>query len=597
MGNCKYAGLKEVIIIILLLLPIGLCAQIENWVYRYNGPGNNDDEANSIVYGVDGNIYAAGYSNGSGTESDFTVISLASAGDTNWTYRYNGPGNNDDEANSIVYGADGNIYAAGYSYGSGTESDFTVISLASDGDTNWTYRYNGPGNFEDQVWSIIYGTDDNIYAAGYSTGYGTANDFTVISLTSTGDENWIYRYIGAGNSCDQAFSIVFGTDGNIYAAGASIGSGMVIYFTVISLTSIGDENWVYRYNRPGNSFDKANSIVFGADGNIYAAGVVGGITTADDFAVISLTSTGDENWVYSYNGAQFYPLDQAHSIVYGANGNIYAAGYSMGYGTLFDFIVISLTSTGHENWVYRYNGTGNSWDQASSIVYGADGNIYAAGYSTGTGGNYDFTVISIGYLDVGTISLDIADTLPEGTTHWPMATVVNYGPETETFDVACEIEPGGYSSSETVTNLAPNDSIQVTFSPDFTFASGSYTVTVYTQLAGDENPANDTLEKVIETYDPGIAEGNSDIPDLFSFEAPTISRGKTEIEFALPVATTVDLMVYDAVGRLSKIIVSRGFSAGIHTLHINLDLPAGVYFYKLRTASSENVIKKFLLIR
>jgi hypothetical protein len=34
-----------------------------------------------------------------------------------------------DLANSLVYGADGNIYVAGRSDGSGTDDDFTVISL------------------------------------------------------------------------------------------------------------------------------------------------------------------------------------------------------------------------------------------------------------------------------------------------------------------------------------------------------------------------------------------------------------------------------------------------------------------------------------
>ena len=118
-----------VIVMIVLILPLLLLGQTERWVYRYNGLGNGWDRATSIVYGSDGNIYAAGYSVGSGTNFDFTVISLTSSGDTNWVYRYNGPGNSDDRAYSIVYGSDGNIYAAGASYGIGTDYDFTVISL------------------------------------------------------------------------------------------------------------------------------------------------------------------------------------------------------------------------------------------------------------------------------------------------------------------------------------------------------------------------------------------------------------------------------------------------------------------------------------
>ena len=121
-------------------------------------------------------------------------------------------------------------------------------------------------------------------------------------------------------------------------------------------------------------------------------------------------------------------------------------------------------------------------------------------------------------------------------------------------------------------------------------------MTVYTELAADQNSANDTLEKVIDTYDPGIAEEESDTPETFSFSAPTISRSKAYIELALPVATMIDLLVYDAIGRLSETLVSRRLSAGTHSMSVSLDLPAGVYFYNLKTSSGKNIIKKFLLV-
>jgi hypothetical protein len=67
---------KIVCEVVSFLLPLLLLAQSQNWVYRYNGPGNAEDWASPICYGSDGNIYAAGFSSGSGTDFDFTVISL-----------------------------------------------------------------------------------------------------------------------------------------------------------------------------------------------------------------------------------------------------------------------------------------------------------------------------------------------------------------------------------------------------------------------------------------------------------------------------------------------------------------------------------------
>jgi hypothetical protein len=158
--------------------------QTERWVYRYNGPGNSSDGAYSLVRGADGNVYAAGVSTGSEGFNDFTVISLTSGGAERWVYRYNGPGNYVDEAISLVAGPGGNIYAAGSSTGSGANFDFTAISLTSGGAERWVYRYDGPGNSDDYAHSLVAGPDGDIYAAGSSTGSDSTYDFTVISLTS-----------------------------------------------------------------------------------------------------------------------------------------------------------------------------------------------------------------------------------------------------------------------------------------------------------------------------------------------------------------------------------------------------------------------------
>ena len=72
------------------------------------------------------------------------------------------------------------------------------------------------------------------------------------------------------------------------------------------------------------------------------------------------------------------------------------------------------------------------------------------------------------------------------------------GTLTQTFNVTMKIS-GGYISTQTVTALAPGASQQVTFNP-WTAVTGIDTVTVYTQLAGDANTANDTLSKMVNIF-------------------------------------------------------------------------------------------------
>jgi hypothetical protein len=198
-------------------------------------------------------------------------------------------------------------------------------------------------------------------------------------------------------------------------------------------------------------------------------------------------------------------------------------------------------------------------------------------------------------VDVGTISIDIPDTVSVGSILNPHATLMNFGLNPETFSVICEIEPGSYTSS-TVSSLAPSESIQVTFPDGFQFTEiGSYTVTIYTRLVGDQNPTNDTLEKVIEAHDPGIADGGS-VPILFSFGLQNNpSKGRALFNLALPEAANIALRIYDVTGRLVDTI-SEKLGAGYHEIQWTSNVTAGVYFYKFES-SYRNEAGKLVLVR
>jgi hypothetical protein len=79
--------------------------------------------------GSDGHVYSAGMSANSGMGYDFTVVSLTDSGVERWVYQYDGIDSMASEARSLIMGSDGNLYVAGFTWGSGTDEDFTVISL------------------------------------------------------------------------------------------------------------------------------------------------------------------------------------------------------------------------------------------------------------------------------------------------------------------------------------------------------------------------------------------------------------------------------------------------------------------------------------
>lgn len=387
--------MKKLIICIILLFAVPIYAQIEKWIYTYNGPADNADEAHAIVYGADGNIYAAGFSFDVVGDNDFTILSTDNSGNERWVYTFDGPGHLTDGAQDISFGTDANVYAAGWSHGGTGDIDLTVISVDSGGDERWAYRYNGTGNYVDNAFSIAYGLDNNIYAAGFTFTFASGvTDFIVVSLTPTGNVRWIYKYDGGGRPWNSANSIIYGPDNYIYAAGYCGGTSNDVDFCVICLDTAGNEEWIYKHNGPGNDDDEARSIIYGLDNNLYVAGYSSGSSTGTDFAVISLSTSGNENWVYRYNGSE-NTTDRANSIIYGPDNYLYAAGLAYNTGADSDFVVASLTPSGSERWVYTYNGPNDFTDVAHSLVYGSDSNIYAAGYSFGNGTREDFTIISL----------------------------------------------------------------------------------------------------------------------------------------------------------------------------------------------------------
>ena len=108
------------------------------------------------------------------------------------------------------------------SEGNGTGTDCVTIKYNSNGDTVWVRRYNGPGNGSDVALSIGLDGLGNVYIAGTSLGIGTGTDYLAIKYNSEGVQQWVQRYNRPGNSNDEAFSMVVNSLGDVYVTGRSI---------------------------------------------------------------------------------------------------------------------------------------------------------------------------------------------------------------------------------------------------------------------------------------------------------------------------------------------------------------------------------------
>jgi len=128
--------------------------------------------------------------------------------------------------------------------------------------------------------------------------------FTIVIINSVQaqlvNQEWVARYNGTGNLGDVITSSVIDDTGNVYLTGRSIGNGGREDYATIKYNSSGIQQWVMRYNGPGDSFDYANSIAVDNSGNVYVTGTSFG--TSDDYATIKYNSSGIQQWVIRYNG-------------------------------------------------------------------------------------------------------------------------------------------------------------------------------------------------------------------------------------------------------------------------------------------------------
>ena len=99
-----------------------------------------------------------------------------------------------------------------------------------------------------------------------------------------------------------------------------------------------------------------------------------------------------EEWVSRYDGTG-NGEDYATDIVTDDNGNVYVTGYSRGNGTGYDYTTIKFDQAGDTLWVRRYNGPDNGDDRPYAIALDDSGNVFVTGGSTGLGTYSDFFTI------------------------------------------------------------------------------------------------------------------------------------------------------------------------------------------------------------
>jgi len=534
--------LKIFIFINILTLPL-----FSQWTSRYNGPGNSIDEAFAVASDAAGNTYVTGSSTGSGSNLDYATVKYNSSGAQQWVARYNGPANFIDIANSVAVDASGNVYVTGLSTGTTSFSDYATVKYNSAGQEQWVARYNGPSNGTDEAYSVVVDGAGNVYVTGQSLS-GTNYDYATVKYNSAGQQQWASRYNGPQSSIDNAAVVRVDISGNVYVTGSSTGSGSGLDYATVKYNSAGQEQWASRYNGTNNADDVPSDMAVDASGNVFITGGSSSTNSSNDYVTIKYNSSGQQQWNARYNGTG-NDNDVSFGLVVSAAGNIYVTGSSIGQGSATDYATVMYNSAGQQQWATRYNGQNNTSDDASAIAVDASGNAFVTGASNSGGTNLDYL----------TLKYNIS-----GQQMWEQ----RYNGPANGVDAALSVCVDG------------SGNIIVTGNSQGSGSSSDYATIGYSVTTGIE-PVSGTIPSSFMLYE--------NYPNPFN--------PNTKIKFDIPSQAFTSLVVYDITGRSVGTLVNQDLNAGQYVYDFNAaGLSSGVYFFKIQ-AGNFNDVKKMMLVK
>ncbi len=369
------------------------------WVERYNGPAGRADEAHSVAVGPGGGrVYVTGVSRGVTSGTDYATIAYAAAtGAQLWVRRYNGPASGGDNASTVAVSPDGSaVFVTGFSKRTLTtrrrgNSDYATI--AYDAATGARLRYNGTGNREDTAASLgVSPSGRTVFVTGTSTGVSSGGDYATVAYNAaTGKQLWVRRYNGPLNSFDAARSVAVSPGrSRVFVTGQSDAHrSLTDYATITYNAATGQQLWLRRYNGPGNSADDAYSVVVSPAGKKV-------FVTGDSATVAYAAATGARLWARRDNPCGTGPAEKLSMAVSPAGGKVFVTGWCNGSASEADYATVAYdASTGAQLWVRRYNGPANGNDRAYSVtVSPAAGTVFVTGTSAGAGSGSDYATIA-----------------------------------------------------------------------------------------------------------------------------------------------------------------------------------------------------------
>lgn len=350
-----------------------------------------------------------------------------------WSYIYNSPDNLDDySAAGIAVGSDNNPVVTGYSQSTANGFDYYTVKLNnSDGTLLWSDRYDDADGELDKATNITVDSSNAVIVTGYSSLYyppaaSNINSIYTIKYPAscapptpcTPTPVWHGQYNGPGAIDDRAVAVAAAVDASnsvvVTGYGKNTAENEDIYLLKYAASPTVDEfgkaipEWsATPYNSIFNGDDFPAGVTFDKDGNVFVAGHVQ--SSSDPVRYKSFVAKycgkagapcdgklpGERIWEDSFAGSGD---NHARSLAVDKDGNLYAAGFDTGSNGR-DLLLIKYDGKGVPSgsrvlWSRSVDGAAHGDDEAIAVKYDQIDDTVAVGGTVLTASNdHDLTVI------------------------------------------------------------------------------------------------------------------------------------------------------------------------------------------------------------
>lgn len=445
--------------VILLCVGIHAHAQLQ-WGLAAQGRGDFYDDAYSVTFDSQNNLYVTGYF--AGDSISFGGITLHNAGASDayvvkydpqlnpvWAVAIGGSGDeygmgiSCDSSDRVV--VVGNFGSASLTLGSNTiynrgtnTPDMFIAQLNANGSFTWA-RSEGTENWDNCAGVDMNTQNGDIYvsAAYYLDTMFIGNDtlpnrggYDMVLMKFDSNGNYLWSRDAGGNFNDLANAVAFDADGFVITSGGFASDTLTFPTDALVNPVMGlPETFVVKYDENGNCIwaeragagDNDHSVAVDVDANgiIYVGGhyhsgsfVFGNDTLVNqgqgDIYLLVYDANGNQLWGKSAGGIE---QDFGYGVFVDAAGNIYLSGMFQSLSVSFGAYTFNNSNVNDDMFLMMYDAAGN---ETGALTGGGLGSDYISSVTATPNGVYGVGSFGTPSLTMGTTTLTNTD--PSGNT-------------------------------------------------------------------------------------------------------------------------------------------------------------------------------------